>query len=283
MGYTFPMASVTRSITLPIQPAPIADMLVRASYHALEAWWRRGGDVPLAPGGYKGGWWPGHSPLEIMVTAILVQNTRWENVRRAVELLHSAHLLPADDSLGAQAASIRALHALGPAELEPYLRPAGCASVKARRLGHLLDFLITAVDGDLSRLAAIGTKPLRAQLLALSGIGPETADAILLYALNRPAFPVDAYLRRVFERHGWSTAQDSYDALNKRVDAALSNDVDALHRYHALIVELAKRHCTKAPNCSECPLKFMLPRGTALPGGADIGRKPDATNALSPR
>jgi len=258
------MASRRRSIPLPVPPSPRPVRHrenLRASYRALEGWWQSISPHPgagLAAGGYQGGWWPARSPLEIMVTAILVQNTRWENVARAVGLLHEAGLLPVDDSVAGQAAAIGALHALGVEGLEPLLHPAGCARIKSRRVHNLLALLVRAVDGDISRLAGISTEALCLQLLAVAGIGPETADAILLYALGRPAFPVDAYLRRVLERHGWATPRDSYDALRDGINAALSGDVEALHRYHALVVEVAKRHCGRVADCVECPLRHML-------------------------
>ena len=137
-------------------------------------------------------WWPGDSPLEVMVGAVLVQNTAWKNVEKAIDNLREEGLLSAHE-----------LHKLSQPELEELIRPAGYYRLKAKRLRNLIDFLFAEYDGSLDAMFAADLQTLREQLLGVNGVGPETADSILLYAGGMPTFVVDTYTHRVLARHGW--------------------------------------------------------------------------------
>ena len=145
-------------------------------------------------------WWPGESPFEVLVGAVLVQNTSWKNVERAIANLRQARLMEP-----------HALYAAPPEELEELIRPAGYYRVKARRLRSLLSLLVDRYDGDLDRMFRTRLPSLREELLSVNGIGPETADSILLYAGELPAFVVDTYTYRVLARHGWIGFDAGYD------------------------------------------------------------------------
>jgi len=190
------------------------------------------------------GWWPGDSALEVVVGAILTQNTNWRNVERAIARLREANAL-----------SWRRLHALAADELAELIRPAGTFRVKARRLKAFVDFFYSEYGGRWSRLAAAPTETLRSQLLSVSGIGPETADAILLYALQRPKFVIDAYTRRVMVRHGKIDRKAGYGAVQSLFEGSLPADERTYNEYHALLVRLAKLNCRAKPQCSGCPLE----------------------------
>ncbi|MEM6328845.1 MAG: endonuclease III domain-containing protein [Planctomycetota bacterium] len=199
-------------------------------------------------------WWPAMSRLEVMVGAILVQNTAWENVVRAVGNLRRADLLDA-----------RRLHALPVDRLETLIKPAGPYRVKAARLRNLLSLIVDEYGGDIDRLLSLDTPTLRERLLAVSGVGKETADSILLYAAERPTFVVDAYTHRLLTRHGWldprTPAAKRYDAMQAVFEAGLPREVGLYNELHALIVEVGKRHCRSRPRCEGCPLAPMLPDG----------------------
>jgi endonuclease III related protein len=186
-------------------------------------------------------WWPAESPLEVVIGAVLTQNTRWENVERAIDNLRRADCL-----------ALESLLALPEADLGQLIRPSGYFNIKARRLGSLLRFV--AESGGIEALADWETERLRGALLAVHGIGPETADDILLYAFGRPVFVVDAYTRRLFGRLQWEDARAAYEHLRRRVEAELGPDTAALNELHALIVEHGKRYCRPRPLCGECPL-----------------------------
>lgn len=186
-------------------------------------------------------WWPGDSPLEIAVGAVLTQNAAWVNVERAIDLLRKNRLLKLDR-----------LARLSPAELAPLIRPAGLYNVKARRLHALLQWLETL--GGFSGLRSMPTRRLRAELLACHGIGPETADSILLYALGRPVFVVDAYTRRILSRYGLVRGDEPYDELRLALESNLDARPRLLGEFHALLVRLAKTHCRSKPLCIGCPL-----------------------------
>ena len=205
------------------------------------------------------GWWPGEHPVEIAVGAVLVQNTAWRNVEKALDALRQKDAL-----------DLRALHRLPLEELEEALRPSGYFRVKARRLRDLCAFLLSlsgngpAPDSArasmrLDFLGSIGTGDLRKALLHVRGIGPETADAILLYALERPAFVADAYTRRIFSRHGLVPDDMPYEELRLFFMDALPVDVPLYNEYHALIVRTGHHFCKKRkPLCGKCPLgRFM--------------------------
>lgn len=196
------------------------------------------------------GWWPGDSPLEVMVGAVLVQNTAWANVERAIENLKDAGALDA-----------QRLAAMSAEELEPLLRPAGYFRVKSRRLQNLMRWLADRAEGDVQRLRDCDQQALREELLALNGIGPETADSILLYALDMPAMVVDAYTLRIWARHGWIDYEADYHALQEHLSCELPDDPAIYNELHALIVEVGKRWCKPKPKCDGCPLQELLPDG----------------------
>lgn len=187
-------------------------------------------------------WWPADTAFEMMVGAVLTQNTSWMNVEKALANLRAVDALSPDG-----------LMALGQEELAGYIRPSGYFNVKADRLRHLLTFLDEA--GGVEGLASLETDALRAALLAVKGVGPETADDIVLYAFNRPVFVVDAYTRRLFERLEIPQARDQYDRLRAHVEAEVGPDVAALNDLHALIVEHGKERCRPRPRCEGCPLQ----------------------------
>ena len=183
-------------------------------------------------------WWPGDGPFEVMLGAVLTQNTAWSNVERAIENLKQAGLL-----------DLSALLQVSEGELAQYLRPAGYFNVKAKRLLSLCRFL--AAHGDLPDLS---DHELRERLLSVQGIGPETADDILLYAFERPVFVIDAYTRRLFSRLGLVQAKVGYEALRRAFEQALGPDVALYNEYHALIVRHAKEVCRTRPLCDACGL-----------------------------
>ena len=188
-------------------------------------------------------WWPGETPFEVMVGAILVQNTAWTNVERAIAALKaSGGFAPGE------------LAARPPEELAARIRPVGYFNVKARRLRAYLDWYLSRFGGEVASMRLVETTALRRELLGVHGVGPETADSILLYALERPAFVVDAYTRRVFVRIGLVEAGLGYDALQRCFTESLPVDVPLYNEYHALIVALGKDICRPKPRCDACPL-----------------------------
>ena len=194
-------------------------------------------------------WWPGESPFEVMVGAVLVQNTAWKNVERAIANLRDAGLM-----------DVRSLCAISVEELAELIRPAGYYQVKARRLRCLLEFVVDHYGGSLDAMFETDVATLREQLLAVHGIGPETADAILLYAGGLPTFVVDTYTHRVLARHGWIGYEALYDEIKDYFESALPQDPALYNEYHALLVRLGKDYCRKTgPKCDECPLADMLP------------------------
>jgi len=187
------------------------------------------------------GWWPADSSFEVMVGAVLTQNTRWENVEIAIAHLREAGMLDADRIAHADAERL--------AEL---IHPAGFYRQKSRYLCILARFV--RESGGVDALRRTPTPRLRTRLLALTGIGPETADSILLYALDKPVFVVDAYTRRIFHRLGLLPANASYDETQALFENLLPRKLGLFREYHALIVAHAKRHCRKRPACAGCPL-----------------------------
>lgn len=193
------------------------------------------------------GWWPARTPLEVAVGAILTQNTAWSNVERAIERLKARRLLDA-----------RRLRILPRAELAGLIRPAGYFRVKARHLKALVEFLWQRFGGRFQPLRTAPLQDLRNELLAVPGIGPETADSILLYAAGRPVFVVDAYTRRVLARHRLVAPDVGYEPLRQIFERHLPSDPALFNEYHALLVEVGKRYCRKTPLCASCPLRFDL-------------------------
>jgi len=192
-------------------------------------------------------WWPGRTPLEVAVGAILTQHTAWMNVERALRALRAHRLLEA-----------RRLAAVPAPDLGRLIRSAGTFRVKTRRLRSFLRFLLARGDGRMARLRREDLQSLRAALLAVPGLGPETTDAILLYAAGRPVFVVDAYTSRVLARHRLIPPGASYEAIRSFVESHLPSDPRLFNEYHALLVAVGKRHCRTVPRCLDCPLRFDL-------------------------
>ncbi len=195
-------------------------------------------------------WWPGQSSFEVVVGAMLVQNTAWRNVEKAIQNLRDADLLEPV-----------ALYEVPPDELQELIRPAGYFRVKVQRLRNVLHYIIERHKGSLDSMFAMEVESLRGELLAINGIGPETADSIILYGAEKPIFVVDAYTNRVFKRHGWIEYESDYHAVQDHFHAGLERDVALYNEYHALIVRVGHLHCRKKPKCDECPLFDLLPGG----------------------
>lgn len=188
-------------------------------------------------------WWPGDSKLEIMLGAVLTQNTVWSNVEKALANLKENDLI-----------HFQKLLALDREELALLIRPSGFFNVKAKRIHNLLTWLEALCQGDLNALDGYSTDFLREELLAIKGIGPETADSILLYALGRPVFVVDEYTRRIFIRHGLIHEDIDYHELQAFFMDVLPSDTDLYNEYHALIVRVGKNWCKRnKPDCKACP------------------------------
>jgi len=189
-------------------------------------------------------WWPGETAVEVLVGTVLTQNTNWGNVEKAIANLK-----------GAGALELGKLYGLGPAGIAPFIRPAGYFNVKARRLHNLVAFVVERYGGELSAMRERPTADLRAELLAINGIGPETADCILLYVLEKPVFVIDAYTRRILSRHGHLGADASYDDYQTYFHRHLPAEVGLFNDFHAQFVVLAKTHCrAREMRCGECPL-----------------------------
>jgi endonuclease-3 related protein len=189
-------------------------------------------------------WWPGESPTEIVIGAILTQNTNWQNVEKAIAQLRAAKLL---DWAALRDAPVEAL-----AET---IRPAGYYNVKARRLKNFVTWLWERYEGNLDSLRDIPLDRLREELLSVNGIGRETADSILLYALERPTFVVDAYTARLARRHRLLDEEPDYERLKALFEDHLPSDAKLFNEYHALIVAVGKRHCKSQARCEGCPLE----------------------------
>jgi len=200
-------------------------------------------------------WWPGETPFEVAVGAILTQNTNWKNVEKAIANLKAADAL-----------TVQGLRALPPAQVEELIRPAGYFRVKTRRLADFLDFLEQEAATDIEDLARQDLDTLRSKLLGVRGIGPETADSILLYALGKPTFVVDAYTVRMFSRHGLIPEDTHYHEVQDIAQAAIPRKVPDYNEFHALIVRAAKQWCRKSkPLCAACPARAYLPDTGGFP------------------
>lgn len=189
-------------------------------------------------------WWPGETTLEIIVGAILTQNTSWSNVEKAIANLKKHDCLAAEK-----------LHAIGAEELGLLIRSAGYYNIKARRLKNFFDWLYGEHAGDIDTLFDLAPSVLRQQLLSIKGIGPETADSICLYAFSKPIFVVDAYTARIFGRHMWIEPGSGYDQIQDIFHGGLERDAVLYNEFHALIVRLGKDHCKPRPICKGCPLE----------------------------
>jgi len=193
------------------------------------------------------GWWPADTPFEVVVGAILTQNTAWRNVEKAIENLKAlGPLTPA------------VLRETSEDALRAAIRPAGYFNQKTRRLQGFLRVLFEEFGGDLGALFALDTASLRDRLLAISGIGPETADSILLYAAQRPVFVIDAYTIRVLTRHGFLPEETTYAEVQQYVTDHLPEDTALFNEFHALFVAVGKEFCRPQPRCAGCPLEDDL-------------------------
>jgi endonuclease-3 related protein len=198
-------------------------------------------------------WWPGETPFEVAMGAILTQNTNWTNVARVIADLKG------DDSL-----DVRALRDMPEAELARRLRPVGYYNLKAKRVKNFLDFFAHRHQSSMALMDQEDLEVLRSELLAVKGVGPETADSILLYALHKPTFVVDTYTFRILSRHGLVAGSLSYEELRQLFMDHLPADVVMFQEYHALLVRLGKEFCRPRPKCDGCPLANW-------PLGGDLG------------
>ena len=189
-------------------------------------------------------WWPADSPFEVMVGAILTQNTAWINVEKAIHQLKTNHALSAKSILTTPDET-----------LAQWIRPSGYFNIKSQRLKNFCAWFLE--QGELAGLNKLDTDSLRHALLAVKGVGPETADDMLLYAFERPVFVIDAYTRRIFSRLQMINGEEGYEGLRHYFEQGLSDSQDKVflfNEYHALIVIHAKEHCSKRPYCESCPL-----------------------------
>ena len=197
-------------------------------------------------------WWPGESCFEIILGAILTQNTNWQNVEKAIANLKAANLMDQ-----------HRLYGLLPEQLAELIRPAGYYNMKAVRIKNFLNWLFETHDGSLESAGQMDTHSLRAALLGIKGIGPETADSITLYAFNKPVFVVDTYTARVMTRHRHIEPGAGYEALQELFTSALPADYKLFNEYHALLVRVGKDFCRKTARCPGCPLE-ELPHDTDM-------------------
>lgn len=192
-------------------------------------------------------WWPGDTPFEVAVGAILTQNTNWGNVEKAIANLKKEGVL-----------SARRLHELPVERLAQLIRPAGYFNVKAGRLKAFLDFLMENYKGSLQKMRSGDVYKLREELLSVNGIGPETADSILLYALEKPVFVIDAYTKRILSRHDIMGHDEPYAKFQELFHSAIKRDVRLFNEFHALLVMTGKNFCRPKPVCGACPVKSLL-------------------------
>ncbi len=196
-------------------------------------------------------WWPAETPFEVVVGAVLTQNTAWRNVEKAIGNLKREGLLDPESILRTPDDVLREL-----------IRPAGFYNQKVRRLKAVCKLIVGS--GGLEELFSLPLKDLRDTLLSVKGIGPETADAIILYAANKPTFVVDRYTHRIFTRLGIWDGNYDYDGIKKLVESEIPPNVDVYKEFHAVIDEHAKRICRKRPFCSVCPLRDLCPYATSV-------------------
>jgi len=195
------------------------------------------------------GWWPAKTPFEVCVGAILTQNTAWTNVERAIANLKAGYCLSAE-----------AIHRIPEARLARLIRPAGYFNVKARRLKSFVGFLLRELGGDITRIREIPLEDARRALLGVNGVGPETADSMLLYAAGIPSFVCDAYTRRILHRHGLCAQDADYHVMQDLLHRSFPDrDVRTFNEFHALIVAIGKDYCRPTnPRCDVCPLRVLL-------------------------
>ena len=189
-------------------------------------------------------WWPGDTPLEVSVGAILTQNTAWTNVEKAISRLKQSRAL-----------SVKSLSRISRRRLAALIKSAGYFNIKAWRLKHFISFLQRRYRGSLKEMFRQKSEPLRAELLSVNGIGPETADSILLYAGETPIFVIDAYTKRIFSRHGVLPYGKSYDEFQSLFMKHLPRQAALYNQYHAMLVNVGKDFCRARPRCDSCPLR----------------------------
>ncbi len=193
-------------------------------------------------------WWPAETPFEVMVGAILTQNTNWSNVERAIANLKANNML-----------NPHRIYRCTHNRLAELIRPAGYFNIKAQRLKSFVEYFVKRYSANIDSMGKVPTRLLREELLEVRGIGPETADSILLYALQRPVFVVDAYTKRVLVRHRIiEDVKVTYDEVQRIFHDHLPEDVQLFNEYHALFVRLGKEYCKPKPLCEGCPLSGML-------------------------
>ncbi|MFH1075152.1 MAG: endonuclease III domain-containing protein [Candidatus Firestonebacteria bacterium] len=193
-------------------------------------------------------WWPAKDEFEVIVGAILTQNTAWTNVEKAILQLKTKGILSPEKLYGTDIKIVAGL-----------IRSCGYYNIKAARVKNFLDVLFNEFNGRLSSFLALEKQTLRDRLLRIKGIGPETADSIVLYAAKKASFVVDAYTKRFLCRHNLSKSTDSYAQIQSLFENNLPRDVRLFNEYHALFVRLGKDFCRPTPRCNECPLKNTLP------------------------
>lgn len=191
-------------------------------------------------------WWPAQTPFEVIVGAILTQNTAWANVEKAIENLKTANCL-----------SPRKIRDIPLPRLARLIRPSGYYNIKAKRLKSFINFLFQKYSGSLARMSKTNLAKLRQQLLLVKGIGPETADSILLYACGKPIFVVDAYTQRILERHSLLDGKTQYAKVQSIFLRNLKPQTRLFNEFHALLVRLGKDFCRKKPLCNLCPLEGL--------------------------
>ncbi len=191
-------------------------------------------------------WWPAETELEMMIGAVLTQNTAWNNAERAIQNLKNKNLL-----------SVNSLYEMSPDILAEYIKPAGYYNLKAKRLKSLVRLIKEGFDGNIEKLFSLDTESLRKSLLSVNGIGMETADSIVLYGAGRSVFVVDAYTYRILARHGLIYEEAGYEDIQVFFMDNLDNDAELFKEFHALIVKAGKEFCKKKPLCSQCPLRVL--------------------------
>ena len=194
-------------------------------------------------------WWPADSPFEVIIGAILTQNTAWKNVERAICNLKEHGLL-----------SPEKLSKVPEKKLAELIRPSGYFNQKAKKIKRFVEYFLNHHSGRIKKMARTRTEILRKELLSVYGIGPETADSILLYALKKPVFVVDTYTRRILHRHGWLQEKASYDELQDFFMSRLPADETFFNEFHALLDYIGHFYCRKTPDCDACPLQKLLPK-----------------------
>jgi endonuclease-3 related protein len=190
-------------------------------------------------------WWPADSKLECAIGAILTQNTSWNNVEKAIINIKSVMDI-----------TIENLSVLSTNELSLLIRPSGFYKQKAKRIKRLIEFINNQYEGKIENMEHENLKSLRAGLLSINGIGPETADCILLYVVNKPIFVIDKYTYRLLYRHGFIVRETSYSEMQNLFMENLENRSGLFGEFHALIVEVGKNHCKKRAICEDCPINF---------------------------